>query len=279
MDALIEKVGVKIKLSSLGILVTDFVDSSPEMSINKKTVTNRSGYIFNKAVFLKKDITIKGYFKVKNAEDFEEKKDEINDLLSNDEPFFITKMYPISDVYEFELPGQKANFDFLLIPHEEYKYRYKVNIENSIDYDFVGKYSDGLIAKISINLETAEMPFGQTKPIDEKISDGYISYQGTAKCSQLECPWGLKLVSTEFQTGIFNLKVGSRNFTYSSQTPIKVGDTFLLKGIETTLNDENVNIKTNYEHFILEKVSNNKVPISTNFKGTIEILNKIEFYK
>ena len=50
MDALITKDGVETRLSSIGLLVTDFQDSSPSVTTNKREVTNRSGYIFSGAV-------------------------------------------------------------------------------------------------------------------------------------------------------------------------------------------------------------------------------------
>ena len=50
MDALITKDGVETKLSSIGLLVTDFQDSSPSVTASKKEITNRSGYVFSGAV-------------------------------------------------------------------------------------------------------------------------------------------------------------------------------------------------------------------------------------
>ena len=108
MDALILKDGVETRLSSIGLLVTDFKDSSPSVVANRREVANRSGYIFNGAVHKSKQISVTGTFIVPSAYALEEKKDEINGLISNDEPFYITKMIPTQEVYAYELPVLEA---------------------------------------------------------------------------------------------------------------------------------------------------------------------------
>lgn len=279
MDALITKDGVETKLSSIGLLVTDFQDSSPSITTNKREVTNRSGYIFSGAVHKEKRIVISGTFVVPNAYALEEKKDQINGLISNDEPFYITKLLPTARLYDFELPGQTTSeLNLLTIPHQAYKYRYKIIVENEISYTFVGFSDAGLRMKFSFEGRTAELPFGETIPKSVTVSTA-IDYAGTAKCSQLEWPWVMKLTAGQSQTGNFSLTVGDRTLTYQTQTALETGDILLLKGVETTLNGLNVNDKTNYEHFILEPTSTNKISIRTNFKGTIQLLNFVELYK
>ena len=279
MDALITKGGVETKLSSIGLLVTDFQDSSPSITTNKREITNRSGYVFSGAVHKEKRIAVSGTFVVPNAYALEEKKDQINGLISNDEPFYITKLVPTTGLYNFELPGQKtSDLDLLTIPHQAYKYRYKIIVENEISYTFIGFSAAGLRMNFSFEGRTAGLPFGETIPKSVIVSTA-IDYAGTAKCSQLEWPWILKLTTEQSQAGSFSLKVGDRTFIYQTQTALKTGDVLLLKGIETTLNGLNVNDKTNYEHFILEPTSTNKIGVQTNFKGTIQLLNFVELYK
>lgn len=279
MDALIDKDGVKTTLSSIGILVTDFEDSAPTLKVNRKEVTNRSGYIFTGATHQVKKMTVTGRFLVPNTLALEEKKDEINGLISNDEPFYITKMLPTSDdLYRFELPGQATDLDLLAIPHVPYKYRYKVIVSGEIDYKFLGKTSAGLLMSLSINFETAELPFGETVPRNI-VATTSISYAGTAKCSQLEWPWMVRLTANASQSGAISLMIGDRTFIYQAVTPLASGDVLLLKGIETTLNSFNVNDKTNFEHFILKPSASKSIQVSTNFKGTIELLNFVELYR
>ena len=279
MDALITKDGVETKLSSLGILVTDFQDSSPSVSANKREIKNRSGYIFAGAVHKEKKITISGLFLVNSAYDLEEKKDELNGLISNDEPFYITKMLPTSNsLYEYQTPGTSSNIDLLDIPHQAYKYRYEVNSESEIAYTFVGKTDAGLLMRFTVDLTTAELPFGETIPKSLTVTTS-IDYAGTAKCSQLEWPWVVKLTSNATQSGDISVKVDDRIFIYHAVTPLASGDILLLKGVETTLNGANVNDKTNYEHFILAPKPTKKITVTTNFKGTIQLLNFVELYK
>ncbi|MDT2735419.1 phage tail protein [Enterococcus thailandicus] len=279
MDALITKNGVETRLSSIGLLVTDFQDSSPSVTTSKREVTNRSGYVFSGAVHKEKRISISGTFIVPSAYSLEEKKDQINGLISNDEPFYITKMLPTSGLYDFELPGQStSDLDLLAIPHQAYKYRYKVVVENEISYTFMGYSAAGIRMKFAFEALTVELPFGETIPKTVNVNTS-IDYKGTAKCSQLEWPWTMKLTSNASQSGDISVKTGDRNFIYHAVTPLKNGDILLLKGVETTLNALNVNDKTNYEHFILQPNASNKISITTNFKGTIQLLNFVELYK
>ena len=277
MDALILKDGVETRLSSIGLLVTDFKDSSPSVVANRREVANRSGYIFNGAVHKSKQISVTGTFIVPSAYALEEKKDEINGLVSNDEPFYITKMIPTREIYEYQNPGETTGFDLLEIPHTKYRYRYKVITENSIQYDFLGNHKGGLLTRFSISLITADIPYGLTEPTDESINH-YIYYEGTAKCSQLEHPWSIKLVAGENQPGDFSVSIGDKVFTHRSVNEIKKGDTFILKGVETLYNGKNVNARTNYAHFVLTPKNKGLNEFSTNFKGSYEILNKVEFY-
>lgn len=279
MDCLVEKDGVKTELSSMNFLVTDFKDSSPSVKASRKEINSRSGFVFNGATHSQKNIGITGKFVADSAYEMEEMKDDLNALFSNDEPFYITKMLPVGDLYEFELPGQTEGFELLGMPTEPYKYRYKVLVENEIDYSFVGKSNAGFLTEFSISLKTAELPFGETLPKDEVITKSFINYRGTAKCSQLEWPWIVKLTSTETQPGKFVFTIGDRTFESFSPTPLASGDIFLIKGIETLKNGSNFNDSTNYEHFILNPSTSKRVPVSTNFKGKIELLNKVELYK
>ena len=89
----------------------------------------------------------------------------------------------------------------------------------------------------------------------------------------------MKLTSNAAQNGDISVKVGDRTFIYHAVTPLASGDVLLLKGIETTLNALNVNDKTNYEHFILKPNASKKIALTTNFKGTIQLLNFVELYK
>lgn len=281
MDVLIEKGKSSTQLSSLGLLVLDFQDTSPMIELNKRTVTGRNGSVYAGARFTEKTIKVSGRLFASSNYHFEEKKDEINALLSDVDPFYITKMITDSDsLYDFERPGQcVSDLDLLSLVHKPYKYRYKVTINGNITYSFLGKSTAGLLFNFTVSFTTTEMPFGQTIPIDKAIDGDSIEYKGSAKCSQLEYPWYLKLTSNQEQAGSFTVAIGERTFSYTSSTKIKQGDIFLLKGIENTANGVNVNNYTNYEHFELLPSEENQNAFSTTFMGAVQLINFIEFYK
>lgn len=161
MDILITKDGVDTTLSSIGILVKDFQTSSPSVVSSKREVRNRNGYIFSGAVHKEKIIIVSGTFSVPTIYQMEEKKDELNGLVSNDEPFYITQMLPTQEMYRYELPGQtSSDLQLLAIPHEAYKYRYYVISDSEVVYDFIGKTAEGLRTRFSFQVSTAELPLG-----------------------------------------------------------------------------------------------------------------------
>lgn len=281
IDLLIEKDTGQIKLSEYNLLVQDIEASSPSMTVDRRTVKNRSGVINAGAQFVSKTIKVAGSFYASSLLDYENRVDELNALLIDLDPYYITKMIPINDeLYKYQIPGETTNdLNLLEIEHEPFKYRYKVQPDGDLNFQFNGKSDKGLFFKFTFYFITAEMPFGETIPKTLSINSDSISYDGTAKNSQLEYPWTIKLVADTQQPGTFTLMIGSKTFSYSSQTDIQSGDIFLLKGIETTKNGTNVNNYTNREHFVLEPRLDKEIPVTTNFQGTIQILNFVEFYK
>lgn len=279
MDLLIEQNGIKTRLSDLGLFLIDFDDKSPSIEHERKSIKNRNGYVPSKSYFKAKTMSVNAKLLVPSLYAFEEKQDELNGLLVTQLPFYVTKMLPTNDLYQFEIPGQKTGFNFKKVDVKEYKYRYEVYLSNEIDYSFIGKTNQGLLYGISFNLATDSLPFGQTKPINEVLTGNLINYSGTADCSQLEWPWQIRLTASEASTGQFYFSIGSQRFEYKNDTAIKVNDVFLLKGFENTLNGLNINHKTNYQHFVLLANATKKLSFLTNFKGKVELINKTELYK
>lgn len=279
MDLLITKGTQSVKLSDYNLYNIDIDDNSPAISLDKRSVKGRSGTVFGGATFTSKTIKATGRLEVDSIQVFLAKKDELNGLLLDDDPFFITKMYPSnSGFYDFETPGQKTG-DFEKIgEHVAWKYRWKVTVSGAISFSFVGKAGEKLKYDVSMTFATAEMPYGQTIPKTVTLSNGSFDYNGTATLSQLEWPFVVKLTSTGNQAG-FYLEISGKRFTYSQIGNINSGDVFKLTGIETTKNDVVVNAKTNYAYFAIKPTFNQKISYQTNFNGTIEILNFVEFYK
>lgn len=253
MDLLITHANAETKLSQLGIYNITIDDSSPSIEVDRRTVKGRSGYIHDEITLRQKLIKVTGRLAIASLSDFMEKQDELAGWLYGDEPYFVTKMHPTQDdLYEFELPGAKnGDLNLLDIPHTAWKYRYKVHINNKIEYSFIGKSQAGLKYDVSFELATAELPFGETKPTDITLSGGTIPYNGTAALNQLETPYTIELASSAIQNSFF-LEIDGRRWSYvHTETAIQAGQKLLLSGVESTLykgvatSDLNINNRTN----------------------------------
>ncbi len=279
MDLLITKGTTSVKLSDYGFYNIDIDDSAPEISFDKRSVAGRNGTVFGGATFTAKVIKATGRVAVANVQGFLSMKDDIFGLLLDDEPFYITKMYPDSiDFYDYQVPGQTAgDLDLVNQPHTAWHYRWKVTASEPI-FSFVGNSGQGLKYDFSVVFTTAEMPYGETEAKDITLSGGSFAYAGTAKLSQLEVPFVIEMTSTGNQSG-FYIEIGDCRFTYSQTGDINAGDVFKITGIETTKNLANVNARTNYAYFAIKPSPTKKVSYKTNFNGTIKILNFKELYK
>lgn len=279
MDLLITKGTTSVKLSDYSFYNINIDDSAPEISLDKRSVAGRNGTVFGGATFTAKVIKVTGRVAVANVQGFLSMKDDIFGLLLDDEPFYITKMYPDSiDFYDYQVPGQTAgDLDLVNQPHTAWHYRWKVTASEPT-FSFVGNSGQGLKYDFSVVFTTAEMPYGETEAKDITLSGGSFAYAGTAKLSQLEVPFVIEMTSTGNQSG-FYLEIGDNRFTYSQTGDINAGDVFKITGIETTKNLANVNARTNYAYFVIEPSPTKKVSYKTNFNGTIKILNFKELYK
>ena len=119
MDLLITKGTTSVKLSDYSFYNINIDDSAPEISLDKRSVAGRNGTVFGGATFTAKVIKVTGRVAVANVQGFLSMKDDIFGLLLDDEPFYITKMYPNNaDFYDYQVPGQTAgDLDFVNQPH------------------------------------------------------------------------------------------------------------------------------------------------------------------
>lgn len=280
MDLLVQKSDQSFKFSEIGLRIIDIDDSSASLEVDSRTVKGRSGKIFAGSRFGTKKIKVSGRFTVPSIQLFMDKKDIVNGLLVDSEPFYITKMYPTNEnIYDFELPGKKSgDLDLLNQPHTAWKYRWKVHITSEPDYNFIGKTSLGLKYNFTVTFETSELPFGETMPKTASSVGGTLSYAGTAPFSQLEYPWTVELTSSGGQSS-FYLEVDGRRWTYQHSAPLNSGDVIVMSGISTTLNKVNVTARTNHEYFILKPKITKSIKVNTDFLGTIKFLNFMELYK
>lgn len=279
MDLLITKGTASVKLSDYGFYNINIDDSAPEISLDKRSVTGRNGTVFGGATFTAKVIKVTGRVAVTNVQEFLSLKDDIFGLLLDDEPFYITKMYPNNaDFYNFQVPGQTTgDLDLINQGHTAWHYRWKVTA-NEPTFSFVGNSGQGLKYDFSVVFTTAEMPYGETEAKDITLSGGNFAYAGTAKLSQLEVPFVVELTSTGGQSS-FYLEIGNKRFTYTQSGNINAGAVFKITGIETTKDLVNVNAKTNYGYFVIEPNLTKTITYKTNFNGAIKILGLRELYK
>lgn len=280
MDLLIQKTDQSVKLSDIGLRVIDLKDSSATLELDSRTVKGRNGNILASARYATKTVKVSGRITVASIQAFMTKKDDVNGLLVDSEPFYITKMYPTKEkLYEFELPGVKTgDLDLLNQAHTAWHYRWKVIVSDEPSWSFIGKSAEGLKYDFSVTFETVELPFGETVPKDIAISNGSFPYKGTAPFSQLELPWTVELTSVGGQSS-FYLEIDGRRWTYQHSAPLNNGDKIVISGIATTLNRINVTARTNYEYFVLKPKINKTISFKTDFQGSIKILNFQELYK
>ena len=279
MDLLIEKGTTSVKLSEYGFYNIAIEENAPEISLDHRSVTGRNGMVFGGATFTTKQIKVTGRVSVATIQDFMAKKDDINGLLLDDEPFYITKMYPNNaEFYNYQTPGQTTgDLDLIGQEHTPWHYRWKVTASEPT-FSFVGNSGQGLKYDFSVVFTTAEMPYGETEARDITLSGGSFTYTGTAKLSQLEVPFIVELTSTGGQSS-FYLEIGKRRFEYTQSGNINSGEVFKISGIGTTKNLVNVNAKTNYGYFVIEPTLTKTITYTTNFNGTIKILGFKELYK
>ncbi len=287
MDLLIKHDNAETKLSQLGIYNIRIEDKTASIEIDRRTVKGRSGYIHDGITLRQKIIKVTGRLAVASLSAFMEKQDELAGWLYGDKPYFVTKMHPEQDdLYSFELPGAKSgDLSFFEIPHVAWKYRYKVHINKEIDFSFIGKTSTGLKYNIAFELVTAELPYGETEPRELVLAGGTFAYRGTAALNQLETPLTIELSSSAEQTSFF-IEIDGRRWTYHhAETPIHAGQKIIVTGVESRLfkgiatADLNVNNRTNYEYFIIRPNPQKIIRYTTNFVGTIKILDFKELYK
>ncbi|WP_208422095.1 phage tail domain-containing protein [Latilactobacillus fragifolii] len=279
MDLLIDKGGGSYRLSELGIVVKDVKATGPKLNPTRNNVNFRNGKIYYGSVYEEKNITVTGSYYAVDEYDDQLIQDRINSLIMTSEPFYVSKMYSVQGLYEFERPGETTNPDFTNFANQRaYHYRWRVIASDNVDYDFQGKSGAGLLTNITISLTTADIPYGISQPQDIDLTgQSYLSYKGTAVCSQLEWPFSINMVANSAQGSGFSLTIGNQQFTYAGAA-IKQNDVFELKGDSFLLNGLNINDKTNIQYFSIGPSSTGVIPISTDFKGTIVIKNMVNMY-
>lgn len=285
MDLLITKLNQVVKLSDLGFYNIAISESSPTLSLDKRTIRGRNGTIYDGLTYNMKEIVVSGRVAVESIQAYMQLEDDIKGLLLDSKPYFITKMRPkVENLYDFEQPGQRSgDLDLQNAEHVPWHYRHKVTAGKP-SFSFIGKTAQGLKYDFSVLFVTAEMPFGETVPKDVTLNNGVIPYLGNATFSQLEYPYAVVLTASGGQNS-FNLTIDGRRFSFSQASPIKSGTIITITGNGTTVKGSGASLatnatdKTNYEFFELKPNLAKQVSYSTNFNGSIVIRDFKEIYR
>lgn len=269
-------------LSKLGVFMTSMEVSSPKINVTSNAISYKNGNVFEGATHSEKSIEVKGYYYAKDELDDLNIRDKLNSIFGSLTPYRIVQMLGSGEQYSFERPGEKSG-DLLsnVGSDKEYKYGFNVLMPDSIDYEFQGKSTNGLLSSVSFSFVTSGLPYGSTVATNIDLTNKtVIPYDGTATVSQFDWPFYLEMVSTVSQGYTFDVVIDGIKFTYTAKGKINinVGDVFIIRGYSTTLNGNNVNDQTNIEYFKFRPTDNKALPYSTTFKGNVTLKNKIDFY-
>lgn len=276
MDLQIEINRERLTLSSLGLIVKDIRVSNASLETERIDIKNRNGRHYAGSNYKDKQIKVSAYFYAVDQLDVNVMRDKLYGVLATAKPFFITEMYDNSAVYEFERPGEITT---QTRENETYMYGYQVLLNDDIELEFHGKTDKGLLHELTASFVTANLPFGMTPKFNLDLTgSAYVPYSGSAPLSQLEQPFMVKLTADQAQGSSFNLKIGAQTFTYKGKQDIKKGDVFEIQGYQYLLNGQNITEQTNLASFVIEPTFKNAVPISTTFKGKVELLDMVELY-
>lgn len=265
--------------TDLHLFIKNVEVSAPSLETNLSKVRGRNGQINYGSTHIAKTIVITAWLFSKDEERQAIDRDRIYDVFSDEEPFYITELFD-SVLYRFERPGETTGFQLVDLERPKYAYRCRYYVLASAEpkVEFIGRHEGGFISNVSIELQTAELPYGESLPRNEIVQNGVIPYRGTAKCSQLESPFTLKATAQkDGKDATFTIQ--DRTLTYTGS--YKKNDVFEFNGVSNLQNAVNINDKTNYEYFILTKDNRNQNTVATNKPDDflLEVVGYKELYK
>ena len=276
MDLKIQKPNKEsVMLSYFGLYKIEIDVGQIEPTIENRSIRGRSGFVHDRITYKSRRIKVNSRIRCSNMLDFENKRVELSGLLF-DEPYKISCMLPNkTELYGFEMPGETTG-EFKLPELTELGYHWIVTA-TSLEFEHKGTSKAGIIFDVEIEFQTTELPFGTTdKKRFNDIARVPPLIEGTADVSQLEQPFMVELIPNGSNTK-FYIEIDGRRFIYEyTATPFSSGK-MLLNGIETVLNGEVVNTRTNYQYFILKAGKN--ISVKSDFKGTINLVDVQFLYK
>lgn len=262
-----------VALGSLGLQVTDFEESPPSITRNSKSFAGRNGAIDYGGRHTTKMIKVTAYYYAANLAEDESIQERVNGLLSGLDPYYVSMMFNMAEMYGFERPGQRTG-ELESLPDEETYKRFLVYRTDSNSPDFKGKSGAGLLSSWSFEFATAELPYGESKPKDMIIASGQsIPYVGTTDNSQLEQPFYFEVVASAASATGFKLTVDDQ--VWEARTPVIAGDIYKIAGSSNLRGDQNINDDTNYGYFVLHQDKPNKLTCSIAAQITVKNLKNL----
>lgn len=275
MDLLITQLnGKQTKLSSLGVQVFDFEESAPSITRTSKSFDGRNGSLDYGGRHADKKIKVSVMYVAQKISGDDSVQQSVNALLSQIDPYYITKLTSDDEMYGYERPGQTTG-ELNYSKGTETTKRFKVYRTDTNAPEFKGKIGGKLVSTWELEFETVELPYGESKPRNATISSGTsIKYNGTAACSQLEQPFYFVVTAKAANANGFKLTVDGQVLEINS--PVVAGDVFTLSGMNNLRGNQNINDKTNAGYFVLKPNAANKLTCSIN--ADIQIKNLVDLY-
>lgn len=272
MDLLVTtKSGKQTKLSEFGLQTISFEDEPASISRVSESFAGRNGMLDYGGQHVTKKIKITAVYCATSISSDETVQESVNGLLSQVEPYYITAIYNNDDVYDFERPGQTTGVVNWVKGTESHK-RFLVYRSSTDAPEFQGKVGNQLISTWSFEFETAELPYGESKPRDVTVN-GTIQYAGTVACSQLEQAFYIVLTAKAASDSGLQLTIGDSKLDITR--PVVAGDVYTLSGMNNLCGSQNINNKTNYVYFTL-LTGDNKVTCSIG--ADIQVKNLKDLY-
>lgn len=271
MDLLIEKLdGSRYCLSQYKVLITDFEESAPSVTRNNMQLDQRNGNIDFGGWHTDKTINITGYYRADDIDEEETIRERLYALLSDPNGYYITQLKTTTSV-AMERPGETAGGYYDKLSNYPSHKRFLVYTE-APEMELVGNVGGTLLYKLTAELKTMKLPYGETPAIDIDVSNNVL-YRGTVPCNQLEQGFTVQLITTGSASSL-SFKIDDTELTYSGK--VASGDVFMFSGFSYTQNGLSIVSKTNKTYFILQPDKPNR--ITCNVAGTVRIIGFQNLY-
>lgn len=271
MDALIEKLdGSRYLLSQYDVQTTQFEDEPIEGARNSTQLDARNGSIDFGGWHKSKTVDVSGYIHAENMLAADYDTERLKALFATPEGFYITRRMPVSQP-GFERPGEHVGGAF---DHDEDVPDHKRFLVycNSLDLEFVGSNGEKQVYKMTAELKTLALPYGESIPEDIAVKSR-VPYAGTVPCSQLEQQFMVEFTASATADKL-SLTIGATTLEFTGK--VAAGDVFRFTGFSYTQNSLNVVNATNKVYFILVPGDENKV--STSVSGKVRILHRQDLF-